>query len=191
MTDFDADEPVQPVKNERRAGFLTSDRFLAMSGVLLAATAAFFPWYVFFNEDKFGIDIAKSILSRDLPEWAGRAKVNPSPAAIGDNDDVSPLPRSEEEIVTATVPVDEAKPGDSAGEADLAQPFPSEPNEFHLLHASGGKAMIEDKNGIYIVTAGSMLPDLSHVASLEKRDGEWVLVTDKGDIYDASGKRTQ
>lgn len=191
MTDFDADEPVQPVKKERRGGFLTSDRFLGWSGVALAVTAAFFPWYVFLNEDKFGIDIARSIFSRDLPEWTGRVKVNPSPAAIGDSDDGEALPRPEEEIITATTPTEEAAPADTAGDGELDQPFPSEPNEFHLLHASGGKAMIEDKNGIYIVTKGSMLPDLSRVANLEQRDGEWVLITDKGDVYDTTGKRVQ
>ena len=154
MTDFDADEPVAPVKRERRSGLLTSDRFLGWSGAALAITAAFFPWYVFFNEDKFGIDVATSILSRDLPEWVGRAKVNPSPSAIGDNDDIAALPKPEEQIVTGTVPADQAKPEDKASVDDADQPFPSDAVEFHLLHAAGGKAMIEDKNGIYVVTPG-------------------------------------
>lgn len=191
MTDFDADEPVEPAKKQRRAGFLTSDRFLGWSGALLAVTAAFFPWYVFFNEDKFGISIATSMLSRDLPSWVGRSEVNPSPAAIGNKNDIAALPRPEEEIVTGTVPGEKKNPTDSASDDEFNQPLPSEPIEFHVLHASGGRAMIEDKNGIYIVTPGSMLPDLSHVASVEQRDGEWVLVTDKGEIYDTAGRRAE
>ena len=38
--------------------------------------------------------------------------------------------------------------------------------------------MIEDKNGIYVVTPGSMLPDLSRVAKVEEVGGEWVLAGD-------------
>jgi hypothetical protein len=191
MTDFDADEPVAPAGKTRRAGFLTSDRFLGWSGALLAVTAAFFPWYVFFNEDKFGLDIATSSnLSRDLPERAGRPIVTVSPSAIGDNDDIAALPKLDGQLITGTVPA--GKPVDGLASADGAeQPFPSEAMEFHVLHAAGGRAMIEDKTGVYIVTPGSLLPDLSRVDKVEERDGEWVLVTDKGVVYDTSGKRTQ
>jgi hypothetical protein len=49
--------------------------------------------------------------------------------------------------------------------------------------------MIEDDNGVYVVGPGSPLPDLSKVASVEERDGQWVIVTNKGEIYDAAGKR--
>jgi len=188
MTDFDADEPVEPARKPRSSHFLSSDRFIGWSGAALALTAAFFPWYVFFNEDKFGLDIVSSILSRDMPEWAGRSKVMPSPSAIGDSDDNAAFPKSDDQIVTATVPTREAAADPSAAE-DADQPFPSEAVEFHVLHAAGGKAMIEDKNGIYVVTPGSMLPDLSRVAKVEQVAGEWILITDKGDIYDTSGKR--
>lgn len=191
MTDFDADEPVEPIKKERRSGVLSSDRFLGWSGAALALTAAFFPWYVFFNEDKFGIDVVSSILSRDLPEWAGRANVNPSPSAIGDNDDIAAIPKSDDQVVTGTVPGNDEAGKDNAATDGIDQAFPSEPVEFHLLHAAGGKAMIEDKNGIYVVTPGSMLPDLSRVAKVEQVAGEWVLITDKGDIYDTSGRRAK
>ena len=188
MTDFDADEPVEPVKRERRSGGVSTDRFLGWSGAALALTAAFFPWYVFFNEDKFGLNMVTSIFTRDMPDWAGRSKVMPSPAAIASSNDVTALPRSDEQVVTGTVP-DKAQDDQPADAGD--QPFPSEAVEFHVLHAAGGKAMIEDKNGIYVVTPGSMLPDLSRVAKVEEVGGEWVLITDKGEIYDTSGKRAQ
>jgi hypothetical protein len=38
--------------------------------------------------------------------------------------------------------------------------------------------MIEDEDGLWVVQKGSTLPDASKVASIEKRDGVWVLVTD-------------
>jgi hypothetical protein len=37
--------------------------------------------------------------------------------------------------------------------------------------------MIEDKDGLWIVQVGSILPDSSRVMSLEKREGKWALVT--------------
>ncbi|MBL0370673.1 flagellar protein [Rhizobium sp. KVB221] len=188
MTDFDADEPVAAPKKQKGGSWLTSDRFLGWSGAALALTAAFFPWYVFFNEDKFGIDFAKAILSRDLPERAGRPIVTPSPSGISDNDDLAALPRPEEQIFTGTIKDDASMP--DGGNADAVnQPFPTEAVDFHLLHIAQGKAMIEDKNGIYIVAVGSLLPDLSKVSEIAEQQGEWVLVTDKGDIYDATGKR--
>ena len=40
--------------------------------------------------------------------------------------------------------------------------------------------MIEDDSGLFIVQRGSMLPEFSRVASIEERDGRWVLVTGMG-----------
>jgi hypothetical protein len=56
------------------------------------------------------------------------------------------------------------------------QPFPAD-TEFHLVHVANGRAMIEDDAGLWIVQPGSTLPDNSKVASIERRDGKWVLVT--------------
>ena len=73
MTDFDADEPVAPPKPPRqRRRVSTTDRVLGLTGVALACAAAFFPWYVFFNEEKFGIRVADWGRTRDLPEGPGR-----------------------------------------------------------------------------------------------------------------------
>jgi hypothetical protein len=49
--------------------------------------------------------------------------------------------------------------------------------QFRLVHVANGRAMIEDDAGLWVVQAGSMLPDSSRVARIEKRDGKWVLVT--------------
>jgi hypothetical protein len=188
MTDFDADETVAPLKKATRKRFWTSDRIIGYSGAALALSAAFFPWYVFFNEDKFGINIATSTLSRILPDWAGRPVVNASPSAIPNKKDIASLPRPEEQLITGTVPDEESKVESNAAAA-ASQPFPAQSQKFRLLHIAKGKALIEDETGVYIVKPGSLLPDLSKVASLEERDGDWVIVTDKGDIYDANGKR--
>jgi len=184
MTDFDADEPVPPLVPTRK-GLFTTDRVIGWSGAMLALVAAFFPWYVFLNEDKFGLEFIRQITSRDLPERAGKAIVVASPSGIGDRDNNTVLPRPEDQIITGTVP---AAADEEHREASIPdQPFPSGPRSFRLLHVVKGQAMIEDRTGIYVVRRGDSLPDLSKVASLEERDGKWVIVTDKGVVY-ASGE---
>ena len=186
MTDFDADEPVPPLVPKPR-GLFTAERVIGWSGAAIALLAAFFPWYVFFNEDQFGIEYIRQITSRDLPERAGRAVVNASPSGIADSDGNTVLPKPEDQIITGTVPADTAE--EEGQEASIpAQPFPAAPRVFRLLHVFNGQAMIEDRTGIYVVRAGDTLPDLSKVAGLEERDGKWVIVTDKGIVYAESGE---
>lgn len=36
---------------------------------------------------------------------------------------------------------------------------------------------------MYVVRIGSILPDESRLATLEQRDGKWVIITSKGEIY--------
>nr|WP_245224301.1 flagellar protein [Rhizobium halophytocola] len=154
-------------------------------GVTLAFAAALFPWYVFFNEEKFGLKPADWGLTRDLPEGPGRDVFSVSPLAMVDNDhDASPvMPDKLDDLTTATAsnlgnvePVEKAKV--------LTQPFPGGAG-FRLLHVANGRALIEDPSGMYLVRVGSILPDESKVAMLEMRDGHWVIVTSKGDIYDS------
>jgi len=188
MTDFDADETVAPPKRGKRKRFWTSDRIIGYSGAALALSAAFFPWYVFLNSAKFGLDATVSMFSRNFAGWSERSTFSQTPGAIT-NDGLAQTDKgAEDPLLTGTLPgLDDAK---MKGDADaIEQPFPSPATAFHLLHVSKGKALIEDDNGVYVVAPGSPLPDLSKVASLEERDGEWVIVTNKGEIYDADGKR--
>ncbi|TPP09833.1 flagellar protein [Rhizobium glycinendophyticum] len=185
MTDFDADEPVAPLKHgapKRRVP--TIDRLLAVTGIALACGAAFFPWYVFFNEEKFGIRVADWTRTRDLPEGPGRNVFSVSPLALVDKDDEGgdrPAAPQVDEIVTATVP-NLGKERPEGLEPVTAQPFPGK-SGFRLLHVANGRALIEDKAGMYLVRVGSILPDNSRVATLEQRDGKWVIITSTGDIY--------
>ncbi|MBC2771741.1 flagellar protein [Rhizobium sp. AQ_MP] len=183
MTDFDADEPVAPLRPVlKRRKVPTIDRILAVTGIALACGAAFFPWYVFFNEEKFGIRVADWERTRDLPEGPGKNVFSVSPLALVDRDDDGGdgEPASVDQIVTATVPtlgIEPPEPPDVAG----SQPFPGKTG-FRLLHVANGRALIEDKAGMYLVRVGSILPDNSRVATLEQRDGKWVIVTSAGDI---------
>lgn len=183
MTDFDADKPVAPLKRASEPRYGLTDKALAGSGILLAMMAAFFPWYVFLNPDEFSVPALWEGSTRDLPETAAREVMSVSPAAMVDNDsqdadgDLDPLS-------TATVPGegDKTVQGPSS-DAVLSQPLPV-PTGFRLMHVANGRALIEDSSGMYIVRVGSILPDNSRLATLEQRDGKWVIVTSNGDVYE-------
>ncbi|MFA7415938.1 MAG: flagellar protein [Rhizobium sp.] len=187
MTDFDADEPVAPIKPTVGRSFSMADRILGATGIALACAAAFFPWYVFFNEEKFGIRVSEMDHTRDLPEGPGRNVFSVSPLAMVDKDDNGPKIKPElpvDPLVTATV----SKLGtENAAGAALReqQPFPGQ-SGFRLLHVANGRALIEDGSGMYMVRVGSILPDNSRVATLEQRDGKWVIVTSEGVVYDSN-----
>ena len=82
MSKHNDDKRVPPLRAAKpRRSFIRSDRMLTIAGVALAAGAAAFPWYVFFNEDKFGINVAAIDHTRDLPEGLGRNVFSVSPMA--------------------------------------------------------------------------------------------------------------
>lgn len=183
ISDFDADEPVAPLSQApapRRASKST-DRVLGAAGILLAASAAMFPWYVFFNEDKFGIRIAGWEQLENLPaSSAARRPFATSPAARPRPDNETP-PEDVDRVVTATVSkLGEVKEGGPP--LTEVQPMPGRAG-FRLLHVSNGRAMIEDTSGMYMVQVGSTLPDNSRVATVEQRGGKWVIITSGGEIY--------
>ncbi|MBO3758373.1 flagellar protein [Ciceribacter sp. L1K23] len=162
------------------------DKLLAGAGIALACAAAVFPWYVFFNEEKFGVRVAAWERTRDLPEGPARNVFSVSPLAMVDKDDdgaVSEDGTGVDAVTTATVSnLGEEKTAVDSPAAS-AQPFPGR-SGFRLLHVANGRALIEDDSGMFMVRVGSVLPDNSKVATLEMRDGKWVIVTSTGAIYE-------
>lgn len=181
MADIHDDFPVSPIAGPERQSFW-QDRALAAAGIILAAAAAFFPWYVFFNEDKFGIKVAAIDHTRDLPHTGPRNVFSVSPMAmVNKNKNPNPVQKMlpPDQLTTATVSkLGKDKPGEIAAED---QPFPGT-SGFRLLHVANGRAMIEDSAGMYMVQIGSILPDQSRLAALEQRNGKWVIVTSTGDV---------
>ncbi|MBU4531130.1 MAG: flagellar protein [Hoeflea sp.] len=177
--DLDDDEAPVPVAKSGRSG----DRVFAVAGFVLATAAAFFPWYVFFNQESFGIAPMGYTDTRDLPETPGRAVVTVSPLAIPDEEDGSAPASAFDPIITATVPEsgDQGNGSSRALSEDPIQPFPGKP-QYRLLHVANGRALIEDRSGMYIVRIGSVLPDNSRLATLEQRDGKWVIITSNGEV---------
>jgi hypothetical protein len=188
MTDFDADEPIKPLV-PRKGSFWSDDRFLGWSGVVLALSAAFFPWYVFFNEEKFGTYQSASSVSAPGSDRKGRITFSTASTELAKRPQSAVAAKAEAEIITGSVPATEKADEQEATDAGPDQPFPPQPIAFRLMYVFKGRAMIEDKTGVYLVRKGDTLPDLSKVADFEERDGAWVIVTDNGSIYDTSGKR--
>jgi hypothetical protein len=182
MTDFDADEPVPPLP-VRKKKFWTTDRIIGWSGALIALAAAFFPWYVFVNEDKFGLEALRAMVSGDAAVPSRRSTLDRD--ANGIEERKTALAPIEDNIVTGTVPAVE-EPTTDTEQVLPAQPFPSAPRNFKLLKVIKDQAMIEDGTGIFVVRKGDVLPDRTRVADLEQRDGKWVLVTDGGATYVAT-----
>jgi hypothetical protein len=177
VAEFD-DERIASLKQRRKGAML--DRFLTYTGLALAGASAFFPWYVFFNADKFGINVAASSNSRELPDWPARNVFSVSPLAMVNKNEAAKKVPPVDPLTTATVS-DLGKARDG-GDLLEEQPFPGK-SSFRLLHVSNGRALIEDPSGMYVVRIGSILPDESRLATLEQRDGKWVIITSKGEIY--------
>lgn len=179
MTHFDDDGPIGA---DKKSNGKSSDRLMAGAGILLASAAAFFPWYVFFNEDKFGINVAAIDHTRDLPTGFGRNVFSVSPMAMinrNRSDEQKPI-APVDPLTTATV----SKLGDEKPNSDAPvteQAFPGK-SGFKLLHVANGRALIEDGSGMYMVRVGSILPDNSRLATLEQRDGKWVIVSSTGQV---------
>jgi hypothetical protein len=158
-----------------------SDFVVAALGVVLGLTCALFPWYIFFNQDQFGV---QAISFGGRGHNAGRIMVDPKPG-----EDASDVARQEisknlDLFSTGTVPAKPETPDQAPGIDQ--QPFPAEAAEFRLVHVANGRAMIEDDAGLWIVQQGSSLPDSTHVKSIEQRKGRWVLVTSADRVIELS-----
>lgn len=178
------EEEIKPSRASHRSGS-SSDRMLTVAGIVLAGASALFPWYVFFNEDKFGIRVETMDHTRDLPDMPARNVFSVSPLAMVDNtpsdkpkEPLAPLDPIDE-LTTATVAsTAKAENGDSSG---IMQPLPGK-NSFRLMHVANGRALIEDSKGMYMVRVGSILPDNSRLATIEQRGGRWVIITSTGEV---------
>jgi hypothetical protein len=158
----------------------STDITLKGGAIVLAGAAALFPWYVFLNQDKFGVSVAGWEQLRDVRSFRQRDLVEVAPMAVARKRDATVDPS--DMLFTATVAKTAEDPG---GDPGTQQPFPGR-SGFRLLHVANGRAMIEDGNGMYIVQTGSLLPDNSRLAALTQKDGKWIIVTSAGEIYESA-----
>lgn len=156
-----------------RSGHGASDVLVAGLGITLGLTCALFPWYIFFNQEKFGIR-ALQFEGNDT-ENTGTITLSPQPERVGAP--VAEIPPTQLDLLaTGTLPP-RNRDENQSGVGLTEQPFPMPDANFRLVHVANGRAMIEDDTGLFIVQRGSTLPDNSRVAAIEQRDGQWVLVT--------------
>ncbi|OJF94279.1 flagellar protein [Pararhizobium antarcticum] len=182
LNDQDADEVVPQRKRGERLP--TIDKALGAAGIVLAAIATFFPWYAFLHQDTFSMPAPWSGATRDLAEKVGSGTVA-SLSSDGKPESDPEIRTAVDELFTATVPMS-AVDDTSASEKDgIDQPFPGS-SGFKLMHVANGRALIEDASGMYLVRVGSVLPDNSRLATLEKREGSWVLITTNGDVFETN-----
>lgn len=160
-----ADEP----RKSRREELLT-----AALGMSLGTAATVFPWYVFLHQEDFGPPVMA--FGGNTGQASAPGAMDAAPARIGLPMTVENLPKTGlDPFATGTLPI----PGiGSPGEIDIAhQSYPMEAPPYRMVHATLGRAMIADDQGLFVVQPGSKLPDSSLVRAIEKRGGEWVLVT--------------
>jgi hypothetical protein len=173
-----AKRPLKTKKPAERKG--SNDITLKAGAMVLAGAAALFPWYVFLNQEKFGVSVAGWEQLRDARGFRQRDSVEVPPMSIARKPSSTEDPA--DMLFTATV----AKTAeDSKGDAGTQQPFPGR-SGFRLLHVANGRAMIEDGNGMYIVQTGSILPDNSRLAALTQKNGKWIIVTSTGEVYESA-----
>ncbi|WEX08304.1 hypothetical protein [Chelativorans sp. AA-79] len=183
VEDVRADTSAAPRKERKRhalarlpalaAGFAVlgrGDWLLAAGGFALAGACALFPWYIFFNQDQFGVR-PLSLSGETTAAASGLAEDDASLA-------MEAMPQLDF-FPTGTVPqAPEHQP-----DTPPPQPYPGDRQAFRFIHLENGEAMIEDEDGFWIVRPGSPLPDGSRLARIERRRGTWLLVTsEEGEI---------
>ncbi|MET3791664.1 hypothetical protein [Aquamicrobium terrae] len=164
-------------KASRRAD-RRSDLIIAGLGVALGLICALFPWYIFFNQEQFGV---RAMRLGGQGTNSGRVMVDAAsaPARVRE---IPELPGDLDLFSTGNIA--DSATGTPPGLDE--QPFPGAATEFRLVHVANGRAMIEDDAGLWVVQNGSRLPDSSRVAAIEQRAGKWVLVTSKDRVVEIS-----
>ncbi len=159
------------------------DRMLTGGMIVVAATAAALPWYVFFNPEKFGISGNGWEALKHVPQRNGGGvaaivpHVDEGLTSDGRNDEAK---LDVDALTTATVQT--TGQGQNGSSDSKFQPFPGG-TRFKLLHVSNGRALIEDKSGMFLVQIGSILPDESRLLSMSNVEGKWQIVTSAGELY--------
>ncbi|OBQ75966.1 hypothetical protein EFV37_10380 [Mesorhizobium loti] len=160
-------------KADRRSDFV-----IAALGVTLGLICALFPWYIFFNQEQFGVQAIKFGGTGTNSGREGGGVVTSRSAPLTAKD----LPNTSIDLLATGTVQDEATPAQPPGD----QPFPADVAKFRMVHVANGRAMIEDDTGLWIVQRGSILPDSSTVSSIEQRNGKWVMLTSTNQLIQLS-----
>ncbi|WP_214471935.1 hypothetical protein [Mesorhizobium sp. dw_380] len=160
-------------KADRRSDFV-----IAALGITLGLICALFPWYIFFNQEQFGVQAIKfgGTGTNSGREGGGVVAERSAPLTAKD------VPNANIDLLATGTVQDDAAPAQAPGD----QPFPADVAKFRMVHVANGRAMIEDDAGLWIVQRGSTLPDSSTVSSIEQRNGKWVMLTSSNQLIPLS-----
>ncbi len=167
-------------------GRRTSDLTIVALGLTLALICALFPWYIFFNQDQFGV---RAMRFQGQGDTASDQLVSgPVKQRVGAPMTLEKPPIELDFLATGTLPNKKDDPLGIAPVPDIEdQPYPGDEApapQFRLIHVANGRAMIQDDAGLWVVQPGSVLPDSSRVVSIEKRSGGWVMVTSSNGVFE-------
>lgn len=156
-----------------------TDLTIAALGVTLAIICAIFPWYIFMNQQKFGIRAMQFSGQHSNEPYMGdlRAAI----LAMGDPSDDENLAQMKLDTFT-TGSIRPPQENESTGKGPRRQRYKETLFPYRMVHASLGRAMIVDKESLFVVQPGSILPDATYVQAIEIRDGKWVLVTSAREV---------
>lgn len=176
-------KPLTPALRRRR-----SDLAIAGLGIALGFGCALFPWYIFFNQEKFGIRALEFEGNGDQAPPVGSGS---SGTRLGAEMPEQDIPSIQLDLfaVGTVAPGDDGETGLS--DQTAAQPFPGQAAEYTMVFAVAGRALLADDAGMWVVQRGSLLPDNSKVAAIEQRDGRWVLVTSTDKLVELSTDNMQ
>lgn len=158
-----------------------SDLVIAGLGVALGLVCALFPWYIFFNQEQFGV---QAIRFGGRGGNVGRATMEAKSGGMG-TPVAQEIPDNGLDLLSTGTLQSTPETPETSPSLDQ-QPFPTEAAKFRLVHIANGRAMMEDDAGLWIVQQGSILPDSSTVKSIEQRKGRWVLVTSTDRVMEIS-----
>jgi hypothetical protein len=170
--------PKAPFPRLKKTSDRRSDFVIAALGITLGLICALFPWYIFFNQDQFGVQAMKFGGTGSNSGRAGGGVVAQRSAPLTAKD----IPAANLDLLATGTVRDDANPAAAPDE----QPFPADAAKFRMVHVANGRAMIQDDAGLWIVQRGSILPDSSQVSSIEQRNGKWVMVTSADQVIELS-----
>lgn len=168
--------PEQEAKRRDRRSDLT----IAALGVTLGLICALFPWYIFFNPDEFGVRAMRFGGGGNGTEPIVLGATTDRTGAPAESTDIPLMELDLRSTGSAVKDPDDHEPPSGLDD----QPFPPPVIAFKVVQIANGRAMLEDDTGLFVVQAGSVLPDGAQVKTIEERDGHPVLVTVAGSILE-------
>lgn len=164
------------LERERRA-YVRRRRITDLSlggiGVCLALASLYFPWHVYFRGEPMSVPRLEFSRQGDLygePE---------DRLAIATSGYLPQIPgRLVDPLVTGGISSEESDLEDAAE----SQTYPGELSGYRVLYSANGRALVRDRDSIFIVGRNSRLPKGGRVREISRVDGNWQVLTSSGEI---------